>query len=181
MTRSSWLALLTGPSSASSSSGLPTLAPLACSASAATKSSCTRGPASTRVAAVQSWPALKKPATAMASAAASMSASSKTTTGALPPSSRCTRLTSLAADSATCMPARTEPVIETIAGVGCSTSRRPVSRSPVMTLSTPGGRNWAAISAIRSVVSGVVSLGFSTTVLPAAMAGANFQTAIIIG
>jgi hypothetical protein len=31
------------------------------------------------------------------------------------------------------------------------------------------------------VVAGVVSLGLSTTVLPAAMAGANFQTAIIIG
>jgi hypothetical protein len=31
------------------------------------------------------------------------------------------------------------------------------------------------------VVAGVVSLGFSTTVLPAAMAGANFHTAIIIG
>ena len=39
------------------------------------------------------------------------------------------------------MPARTEPVIETICGVGCSTSARPVSRSPETTLSTPGGRN----------------------------------------
>ena len=56
-----------------------------------------------------------------------------------------------------------------------------MSRSPVMTLRTPGGRNCAAISAIRRVVSGVVSLGLRTTVLPAAIAGANFQTAIIIG
>jgi hypothetical protein len=48
-------------------------------------------------------------------------------------------------------------------------------------LRTPGGRNSAAISANRAVDAGVVSLGFNTTVLPAAIAGANFQTAIIIG
>ncbi len=79
------------------------------------------------------------------------------------------------------MPARTEPVIETIAGVLCCTMARPVSRSPVTTLSVPAGRNSAAISASSRVVSGVVSLGLSTTVLPAASAGAIFQMAIIIG
>ena len=52
-----------------------------------------------------------------------MSASSKTITGALPPSSRWTRLRSVAAAPATSMPARTEPVIATICGVLCSTSR----------------------------------------------------------
>ena len=56
-----------------------------------------------------------------------------------------------------------------------------MSRSPQITLKTPGGRNSAAISASSAVVAGVVSDGLSTTVLPAAMAGANFQTAIIIG
>ena len=79
------------------------------------------------------------------------------------------------------MPARTEPVIDTMLGVLCATSSRPVSRSPQMTLNTPGGRNSAAISASSRVEAGVVSDGLSTTVLPAAMAGANFQTAIIIG
>ena len=79
------------------------------------------------------------------------------------------------------MPARTEPVTDTIAGVSCSTIARPVSRSPHTTFNTPGGRNSAAISARSPVVAGVVSLGFSTTALPAAIAGANFQTAIIIG
>ena len=79
------------------------------------------------------------------------------------------------------MPARTEPVIETMLGVLCATSSRPVSRSPQITLNTPGGRNSAAISASKIVEAGVVSAGLSTTVLPAAMAGANFQTAIIIG
>ncbi len=53
-TRSSWLALLTGPYSASALAGGPVTVPRACSASAATKSSWMRGPASTRVAAVQS-------------------------------------------------------------------------------------------------------------------------------
>ena len=117
----------------------------------------------------------------MPSAAAAMSASSKTTTGALPPSSRCTRLRSREADSATCMPARTEPVIATICGVVCSTRARPVSRSPHTTLSTPGGRNSWAISASRVEDAGVVSDGLRTTVLPAASAGAIFQIIISSG
>ena len=90
-------------------------------------------------------------------------------------------MTSRDALSATCMPARTEPVIATSAGVGCSTSMRPVSRSPVMTLKVPSGRNSEASSARSSVVSGVVSDGLRTMVLPAARAGAIFHIAIIIG
>ena len=87
----------------------------------------------------------------------------------------------LAALPATSIPARTEPVIETIAGTSWSIIALPVSRSPQITLNTPGGRNSAAISASSGVVAGVVSLGLRTTALPAAIAGANFQTAIIIG
>ena len=45
------------------------------------------------------------------------------------------------------MPARTEPVTLTIAGMSWATIARPVSRSPQITLNTPGGRNSAAISA----------------------------------
>ena len=86
-----------------------------------------------------------------------------------------------AAARATSVPARTEPVVETIAGTGCSTIARPVSRSPQSTLSTPGGKNSAAISASSKVETGVVSDGLSTTVLPAARAGAIFQTAIMSG
>lgn len=150
-------------------------------ASAVTNSSWTEAWTSTRVAAVQSCPALKYPATEMSSTALAMSASSKTTTGALPPSSRWTRLTSLAADSATCTPARTDPVMEAIAGTLCSTIVRPVSRSPQTTLKTPLGATAPMISAISTVEAGVVSEGLRTTVLPAASAGANFHTAIIIG
>src|SRR5207247_1159484 len=93
---------------------------------------------STLVAAVQSWPALKYPAMAMFSAASARSASSNTITGALPPSSRCTRLRSVAPDAATSMPARVDPVIDTMAGVLCATSARPVSRSPHMTFRPSG-------------------------------------------
>ena len=115
------------------------------------------------------------------SAAASMSASAKTMHGALPPSSRWTRLRSDAAAFATSMPARTEPVIDTICGVLWSIIRPPVVRSPVITLSTPLGRNSAATSASRSVDEGVVSEGLSTVVLPAAIAGAIFHTAMLSG
>jgi hypothetical protein len=45
----------------------------------------------------------------------------------------------------------------------------------------PAGRIPAAISARRTVVCGVVSLGFSTTVLPAARAGPIFHTAMFSG
>ena len=118
---------------------------------------------------------------AIHSEAAAMSASSKTTTGALPPSSRWTRFKVCEALAATSIPARTEPVIEAMAGTGCSIRARPVSRSPQTTLKTPAGRTCAMSSAIRIVETGVVSDGFSTIVLPAARAGAHFHTAIIIG
>src|SRR5215212_2704965 len=101
--------------------------------------------------------------------------------GALPPSSKCTRFRSWEAASATCIPALTEPVIATIWGVGCWTSALPVSLSPHTTLKTPSGRNSAAISAIITVETGVVSEGLMTMVLPAAIVGAYFQIAIIIG
>ena len=79
------------------------------------------------------------------------------------------------------MPARTEPVMATICGVLCSTSARPVSRSPQTTLRTPGGRNSWHSSASRVEDAGVVSLGLRTTVLPAASAGAIFQIIIMSG
>ena len=77
--------------------------------------------------------------------------------------------------------ALTLPVIDTICGTGWAIRARPVSRSPVITLKTPGGRNSLISSAMSSEVTGVVSDGLSTMVLPAARAGAHFQTPIIIG
>ena len=54
--------------------------------------------------------------------------------------------------------------------------------SPVITLTTPGGRPTASkSSASLSRLSGVCSAGLMTTVQPAAMAGAIFQAAISSG
>ena len=72
-------------------------------------------------------------------------------------------------------------MIDTIRGALCATSARPVSRSPQTTLKTPGGKYCAINSAMSTELIGVVSDGLSTIVLPAAIAGAHFQTAIIIG
>jgi hypothetical protein len=111
-----------------------------------------------------------------------MSASSKTTTGALPPSSRCTFLSESEAAFAIHLPVSGDPVSETMSTPGWVTSEDPAgSPWPVTTLRTPGGKMSAASSASLTVVTGVVSAGFSTTVLPVASAGPIFQTAIISG
>ena len=77
-----------------------------------------------------------------------------------------------ATDLAIARPTSVEPVNATLSTSGCATSARPVSPAPVTMLTTPGGRSacWQ-ISANSSAVSGVVSAGFSTTVLPQASAG----------
>ena len=50
-----------------------------------------------------------------------------------------------------------------------------------MMFTTPGGNSSAQMVASLSAVSGVCSEGLSTTVLPAASAGASFHAAIISG
>ena len=102
-------------------------------------------------------------------------------TGALPPSSRCTRLSVFAACSAIHLPVPTEPVSETMSTPGCSTIAAPASLPPATTFSTPLGRISAAISASFSVLMGVVGAGLRTIVLPAPSAGPIFHTAIISG
>ncbi len=73
---------------------------------------------------------------------ASRSASSKTTTGALPPSSRWSRLTRSAAVRAMCLPVSVSPVTEIIPTFGWATSASPIAAPvPVITLSTPGGQD----------------------------------------
>ena len=131
----------------------------------------------------QSWPALPKTANGAAAAAASMSASAKTTLADLPPSSSVTRLIVCAAPAAIPRPTSVEPVKAILATSGCSTSRCPQTEpGPATTLRTPSGM--PASSAIRSssiAVSGVSSAGLRTTVLPAASAGAIFHEVITSG
>ena len=79
------------------------------------------------------------------------------------------------------MPARTEPVIDTRPGVLCSTIAAPVPPLPRTMLSTPSGTMPFESFASTSVLSGVVSLGLSTMVFPAASAGPIFQIAIMNG
>ena len=79
-------------------------------------------------------------------------------------------------------PTSVEPVKAILSISGWSTMAAPVSPMPVTMLTTPGGRPaFSTIPAKSSAVSEVNSAGLSTTVLPAAMAGAIFQASIRSG
>ena len=70
------------------------------------------------------------------------------------------------------LPVTVSPVIETIRTFGWPTSASPMSApEPDRTLTTPGGKISARISAKARAVSGVRADGLSTTVLPVASAG----------
>ena len=93
----------------------------------------------------------------------------------LPPSSSATRFTVPAANSAIRRPARVEPVKDTMSTSGCCTSASPTDAPvPLIRLKTPAGSPAAStISARMKALSGATSLGLSTTVQPAASAGAT--------
>ena len=118
----------------------------------------------------------------MPSTAWSSAASSKTMFADLPPSSS-VRPTSRPASAAwMSLPTSVEPVKAILSTSGWRTSAAPAVPSPVRMLTTPSGSSasWQ-ISASSSAVSGVVSAGLSTAVLPHASAGASFQAAISSG
>ncbi len=75
------------------------------------------------------------------------------------------------------------PVNEISGTSGCLTSASPASSpSPLTRLNTPSGKPASAkICAHRLAESGVNSAGFSTTVQPAASAGASFQLSSMNG
>ena len=103
-------------------------------------------------------------------------ASGNTSVGLLPPSSRDTRL-SVPADAATIrLPTPRLPVKLILSTSGCVISASPVgSPGPVTTLTTPSGMPASASSStMRSTENDANSDGFSTTVQPAASAGASF-------
>ena len=79
-------------------------------------------------------------------------------------------------------PTSVEPVNAILSIPSASTMACPISGPPARTLTTPGGRSHSAmISARVRAVSGVVSAGLRTTVLPVARAGAIFHAAISSG
>jgi hypothetical protein len=101
----------------------------------------------------------------------------------LPPSSCATRFTVGAARAATRVPARLEPVNDTMSTPGCAAIASPtVGPSPGTMLNTPAGTPAACIvSAHRMALNGASSDGFSTMVQPAARAGATLQTIWLTG
>ena len=102
--------------------------------------------------------------------------------GDLPPSSSDSFLPEPAVAVRMTRPTSVEPVKAILATPSCATRAAPVSPSPVTMLTTPAGSPASRqISAKASAVSGVCSAGFSTTVLPAASAGAIFQASISSG
>ena len=81
------------------------------------------------------------------------------------------------------LPTGVEPVNDTMRTPGWASSASPATRpAPVRTLTTPSGRP-ARVQSSASMreVSGVSSAGFRTIVLPAAIAGSTFHTAICSG
>src|SRR5258708_34514950 len=126
----------------------------------------------------QIWPWLAKAARTIVARFASLASQSANTQVAFfPPISSETFLNFGASVDAIAAPVRVEPVNDTAAIAGCSISACPVAAPlPCTILSTPGGRP-ASMQTCDSMnaVSGVISDGLATTVLPAASAGAIFQ------
>mmetsp|Transcript_7453 Transcript_7453/g.19257 ORF Transcript_7453/g.19257 Transcript_7453/m.19257 type:complete len:216 (+) Transcript_7453:566-1213(+) len=132
---------------------------------------------------MQVCPALRKALPSAAVAALSRSASSKTMNGALPPSSSDTFFTVLAAPAISILPTAVEPVKPILRTVSDASIVSPMAlASPITTLNTPcGSPARSATSAIASAVRGVSSAGLSTTVQPAARAGATLRVIMDIG
>ena len=178
-TRSRCWAEASGPSRVSGARGSPGLNFAA--ARFAISSACSwrlRG-TSMRVHAEQVWPAFKKALETETPTALSKSASSRMTLADLPPSSSATRLIVPAASSATRRPAAVDPVSEIMSTRGWRTRASPNGGPrPVTRLNTPGGSPASCTTSARmNAVSGATSLGLSTTVQPAASAGATLPIA----
>ena len=101
---------------------------------------------------------------------------------AFPPSSSVSFLPVPASSRWIAFPTSVEPVKATLSPPSDLTIAAPVLPSPVTMLTTPGGSSaWRTTSQKSNADNGVVSAGFSTTVLPAASAGAIFQASISNG
>ena len=101
----------------------------------------------------------------------------------LPPSSSDTRLMVLAASRLTDSPARVEPVRDTTSMRGSLDSKGPTAApSPYTILKTPAGTPASSIIRVSRLADrGANSLGLSTMVQPAAMAGATLHMTWFMG
>ena len=175
--------LTTGPRRVPSANGSPTTSDSAVAFAIATASSWREAGTSMRVGELHDWPLFITQLNVPPPIAAAKSASSSTMFADLPPSSCVTRFTVGAAARATSMPARVEPVNETMSISGCAEMAAPtVGPSPFTRLKTPAGTPASCrISAMIAALSGATSVGFSTIVQPAASAGATLHMIWLTG
>jgi hypothetical protein len=104
-----------------------------------------------RLAQTQVCPVLRNLLIMAPSTAASRSASSKTTKGALPPSSMLTFFTVSAHCFIRSLPTSVEPVKESLRTVGFAVSSPPMApEAPVTMLRTPGGKPARSASSARA-------------------------------
>src|SRR6267154_1759050 len=136
-----------------------------------------------RLAQTQVWPAFLYFEAIAPLTAISMSASSKTMNGALPPSSSETFLTVPAHCSINSLPISVEPVKVSLRTIGFEVISPPISVAPPVTQEkTPFGTPArSASSQSAKAEKGVAVAGFNTIVQPAARAGPHFLVIIAAG
>src|SRR6516164_398540 len=136
-----------------------------------------------RLAHTQVWPALRYFEAIAPLTAISISASSKTMNGALPPSSTDVFLTVAAHCSISNLPTSVEPVKVNLRTVGLLVSSPPISfDGAVRQENTPFGNPARSASSHRAnAENGVAVAGFSTIVQPAAKAGPALRVIIAAG
>mmetsp|Transcript_13748 Transcript_13748/g.22067 ORF Transcript_13748/g.22067 Transcript_13748/m.22067 type:complete len:208 (+) Transcript_13748:545-1168(+) len=111
------------------------------------------------------------------------SASAKMMLAPLPPSSRLTRFNVSAAALEMAMPARVEPVKDTMSTSGWADSCEPTpTPSPLTMLKTPAGKPASSIISVKTMEDrGAISDGFNTIVQPTRSAGMAFRKTWFIG
>src|SRR6202047_3393316 len=136
-----------------------------------------------RLAHTQVWPAFLYFEAMAPLTAASISASSKTMNGALPPSSSESFLTVPAHCCISNLPTSVEPVKVNLRTIGFEVSSPPTSlEGPVTQEKTPFGTPARSANSHKaSAENGVAVAGFSTIVQPAASAGPDLRVIIAAG
>src|SRR5574340_214919 len=179
---------ISGPTSTPASRGSPITSDERARSSRARSSSWIAACAIPRRVVVQRWPAVPQAPKTMPRTARSRSAEGATTTALLPPSSSRQRPNRAATLGPTARPIRVDPVDDSSATRGSSTSRAPTSAGPISTCASAAGasapkrcRARSNSAWVASAASGVFSLGFQTTALPHTSASAAFQAQTATG
>ena len=175
---------MSGPTCTPGTRPSPTRSAATRAARRSTKRSCSEACTKSVLAHTHVWPALRNLDCSAPSTALSTSASAKTMKGALPPSSSERRLSVGAQAAASSLPTPVEPVKLSLRTSGAAHSTAAVSSwlVPSTTFSTPGGSPAScATRASASAESGVSMDGRSTTVQPAASAGASLRAGMAAG